>query len=266
MYELKTINGKDVYIFENHNIAIIPWVIIKKKIKDDHLGLLTLDFHPDTNEAFRNYLIRSSNQGSSEKTRENERKNLLDGIDIDKTADLERSVDLLKHDEQIDFAIRKGILDFAQVIQYQGLQEKFSIGEEFPEDRILMIQNFCAVGCSKETHDCSCVIEHSNQAIESILLNDRLLQTKEYLTNIGKQNYLNKPYILDIDLDYFRTKRSINPEDPTAIYKLIRASAGITIAKESECVLQERLAGEVITSEYLLERILEIISTALTKE
>jgi len=44
------------------------------------------------------------------------------------------------------------------------------------------------------------------------------------------------PYVLDIDLDYFRTIKSLTPDDPSAFHDLIRRAVAITIATEPDYV------------------------------
>lgn len=69
-------------------------------------------------------------------------------------------------------------------------------------------------------------------------------------------------YILDVDLDYFQTRKSIEPEDARTFYRLIRESGIITVALEPACVESGRLEGETITSDFLLARLLEHIEKA----
>ena len=44
------------------------------------------------------------------------------------------------------------------------------------------------------------------------------------------------PYILDIDLDAFHSRKAITPDDPSTLHRLIRNAVAITIATEPECV------------------------------
>jgi hypothetical protein len=80
---------------------------------------------------------------------------------------------------------------------------------------------------------------------------------------IGLSNVDAKPYILDIDLDYFHSEKSINPTDTTAFYRLIRNSVAVTIATEPECVEYLRLDGSAVTAPMLLDRLKEHIKAAM---
>ena len=71
-------------------------------------------------------------------------------------------------------------------------------------------------------------------------------------------------YILDIDLDYFHTQKSISPHNQFFFSKLVKESVAITIAKESRCVLDLRTDGEEITSKSLLKDLLDHIARILS--
>ena len=64
-------------------------------------------------------------------------------------------------------------------------------------------------------------------------------------------------YILDIDLDFFRTAKSVNPNNKEVFYHLIRQSKIITIATEPGYI------EKGITADYLLNKILYHIEEAM---
>ncbi len=64
-------------------------------------------------------------------------------------------------------------------------------------------------------------------------------------------------YILDIDLDFFRTAKSVNPNKKEIFYDLIRQAKIITIAMEPDYI------EEGITADYLLSKILYHIEEAM---
>jgi hypothetical protein len=70
------------------------------------------------------------------------------------------------------------------------------------------------------------------------------------------------PYILDIDLDYFGTIKSLTPDDPSAFHDLIRRAVAITIATEPNYVHDLSLNHE-LTSEYALQQIIGHIDNAM---
>lgn len=80
------------------------------------------------------------------------------------------------------------------------------------------------------------------------------------------QSGINEKYILDIDLDYFHTMKSISPDNSAVFYNLIRQSEIITVALERGCVQQCKEiyhVNEEFGSDELLERLLEHINRAL---
>ncbi len=71
-------------------------------------------------------------------------------------------------------------------------------------------------------------------------------------------------YILDIDLDYFRTEKSIKPSDNSTFYSLIKDALCVTIAREPSCVEDLKMKRESINSKFLQETIISHIEKAMT--
>jgi hypothetical protein len=133
-----------------------------------------------------------------------------------------------------------------------------------PEDGIFEIS---AVGCEERSHgdDChrdDCCRLQADQAIESIML-DRLIQNANSMAqSVNIDSIVQSPYVLDLDLDYFRTVKSLFPDDSVVFYRLIRNAVGITIATEPNYVKLTRL-DEDLTSECALKKIVGHIVKAL---
>ena len=109
--EKREINGKWVYVFESHNIALEAWAELKAIHHE--LNLITLDHHTDTNPAFgRSSFVRDYARGDQAKETEriNERVAEIDWRNKDQ---IQKAVAELRNDEQIDAAIRLGIFSFA---------------------------------------------------------------------------------------------------------------------------------------------------------
>ena len=68
-------------------------------------------------------------------------------------------------------------------------------------------------------------------------------------------------YILDFDLDYFRSKESINPSCTKALYELISKASLVTIAKERDFVEDEGLSCADETDPGRADIFLEIMLT-----
>lgn len=113
----------------------------------------------------------------------------------------------------------------------------------------------------KSPHDFECQIPH-NQGIETIFINDKLNIMNQMMPGIIENNEIKADYILDIDLDYFHSSKSIQPQDPNLFYSLIRNSAIITIATEPWYVSQWKKWDNDISSDFLLEKMLIHIENA----
>jgi len=120
-----------------------------------------------------------------------------------------------------------------------------------PNDRIFEI---CVVGCEERSHGDDCHRLQADQAIESITL-DRLIHNANSMAQSANiDSIVQSPYVLDLDLDYFRTLKSLSPDDSVVFYQLIRNAVGLTIATEPNYVEQLRL-DEELTSECAWEKI-----------
>jgi len=86
---------------------------------------------------------------------------------------------------------------------------------EDPENHIFVISHDCAIGCNRMPHNDDCVVEHGNMILESIYLDDQLARGAEMSRCVGIDHLEAQPYILDIDLDAFHSRRAIEPADPS---------------------------------------------------
>ncbi|WP_320534459.1 hypothetical protein [Robbsia andropogonis] len=80
----------------------------------------------------------------------------------------------------------------------------------------------------------------------------------------GVPEFKSMPYILDIDLDYFHSERSIEPVESNTFYQLICNALAVPIATEPWYVDRLKTAGSTITAEWLLERMTRHIEAAMT--
>lgn len=293
-YEKMNVSGKKVYVFEDHAMAILPWREIHKDIGKQPY-LITLDYHTDTLDAFLReaYALYGDDDINSKKYREEAYARVR--REGPKSADWAQQ--LLRSDEHIDFAIKAGIISHSFSIQYANNWGTLSNEEErynseveaaggalivhianiiinqpeeqyftynVPKNRMFIVPHGCAIGCNKSPHDDDCLILHANQAIENCYLSDQIEKIKRMSVTSGlsKFSIFEQPFILDIDLDYFRTKNAINPKHTSIFYALIKNAAAITIAQEPECVEMLRLDNK-LDSKYLLSSLLEHIKRAM---
>lgn len=79
--------------------------------------------------------------------------------------------------------------------------------------------------------------------------------------SVGIEDIRLSPFILDIDLDYFRTIAALSPQDPTIFYELVNKAVAITIATEPSFVERLKLDSQ-LTSSYALQKVIEHIKIA----
>lgn len=283
--ERREIGGKSVYIFEPHNIAFGAWAEIKRRHKDN-LILITLDHHTDTAMAFRKSDFVHDGRGrSTEDVIEDRIRERLSQVDWRDVSSVEKAVSALSNDEQIDAAIRVGIFSFAfcinhhdetrSVEQQQWLEDngwqraeikrpESPFTYEMPDNRAFEIRGTCDVlGCKKRPHNDACYRYAADRAIESAMLRS-LIDTANNMAHFaGIEDITRAPYVLDIDLDYFKTIRSLSPDDASVFHGLIRNAVAITIATEPNYVHDLKLDQE-LTSEYALERVIQHIDEAVS--
>jgi hypothetical protein len=248
--EKREIHGKPIYIFESHNAALEAWADIKTN-HDEELLLVTLDHHTDTHEAFVGYAHRANN-------------NNPDGVDPimeerlarvswrDKKTVIDAVADL-KNDEQIDAALKLGLFSLAFCINNEH-RNTDSEGRAIVSNKsIYLIGKECESDCDEKLH--------AEEVIESLLLGRLIDRANSLALTAGIEDVTQVPYVLDIDLDYFRTQSSLSPTDDRVFRTLIRNAVGITIATEPSYVRFGRLDGK-LTSDYALGRVLEHIARA----
>lgn len=270
LVDKRQIAGKDIHIFESHSTAIVPWGQIRCK-RSNAPNLITLDYHTDTREAFLH----------------------LSKIDVRNEESLYEAAKNLRNDEQIDAAIRADIISSAFIISYddqstQSREEKKYYDENYggvncmrtnlegfqstypprpytydvPESKMFVVGASEGFEYDKDSGDAD-EKQHFDLAIESPYLDKKLQIINEMYSSVGIKNVLEQDYILDIDLDYFKTRNSIEPRDKKTFYNLIKSAHAVTIAMEPYFVNVEKYPGEKIAPDFLLEALLRHIHSAL---
>ena len=90
------------------------------------------------------------------------------------------------------------------------------------------------------------------------------MRAEEIRWCLGLANVEAEPYILDIDLDAFHSRRATNPEDGATFHRLIRNAQAITVATESECVEELWLyENDAMDSTELLAELVRHIGEAM---
>jgi len=277
--------GKDIYTVDDHHKALAPWALIRRDL--DHApNLITIDHHTDTHEAFLGHAhlkMMDSGGDAWELAR-----SLVKRIDCRDDQSLAWAIEHLRHDEHIDAATISGVVNYAFCIQLSDSggnpsteQQAYDADRQArwpqpptlpsplrpmtyadPANHVFVISHDCAIGCARMPHNDDCVVEHGNMIIESIYLNDQLVRGAEMSRCVGLVHLEVQPYILDIDLDAFHSRRAIEPADPSTFYRLIRNAEAITVATEAECVDELKFDDEPIDAEMLLDRLMTHIESA----
>jgi hypothetical protein len=231
----RPLRGRPTSIFENHATAILPWAELKKDIKED-LYLITLDHHTDTNPSYLRSLFQQV--GRNLPLMEELRKERVDSINISSSESMLKALDGLYHDEHIDLSIRCGIFKRAFVIQHSH----HSLLPEWEKQSMTVFPTECDLSVtSNDDRD-----RYFDRALEDDFLTRQLHQLP--LAFSLKKH----PYILDIDLDYFKTKKSLIPVQSECIKHLIDQASAITIAKESEWV-QRLFCDDMINTDDMID-------------
>jgi hypothetical protein len=291
------IGGKPVALFEKHHFALLPWHDWRLSLPAPP-RLLSLDYHADSMIAFRGYACAAA-AGSRARpdwgiVAEIERQRRMSRVVENDPASVEDAVRDLHNDEHIDAALHAGILDIAFVVSHdcdeflrsneqivldlkcvpQEDLDPDMIGGPIPEipavapppfsysipkNRVVILED-------KEfgNDDEARTRRWRDSLIESEFLAERLALIDHISTSAGIPRLFERPFILDIDLDAFNTRRAIAPVDSAVFYNLVRRAVGITIAREPECVTFYQYKGEELTAEWLEEALIAHLNAALS--
>lgn len=228
--ELK-IKDKKIFICEEHHHVLTFWNAFKK----EKPYLLTFDYHTDVHWAFQSFL--------SAKNYASEIEALIEKI---KDNDFE-TIRKLRHDEHIDAAIKAGLIEKALVYSINRYRSKpnrvhlIDGGEIYANEPIIINTSFD---------------DNADTVIEAKNLENSFQKFDEIL----KRNIWLKNFILDIDLDFFRTCKSLHPENVSFFKKILDKSKAISIAKESVYVNQwKKKYDRKISVDYILKHLIELI-------
>lgn len=247
-----SVNGKPIAVFEDHHYALIPW----RRWHDSFgkIRLITIDHHCDTQEAFQS---ASCNDRGIDRRKQAAFRAAIDPRD---EQTIEQAVSNLRNDEHIDAAIRSGILDAAFIVHEQNARAVRSVEDtafwdkaatltgvekilyvrdaprpELPMTYAMPDHRMVAIDPTYYLREDDQVYPWPDLVIESEHLEDRLATFEQILRSACEASLEENPYVLDVDMDAFRTYRALQPQDPTTFHRLIRGAVGITIARERVC-------------------------------
>jgi hypothetical protein len=212
--------GKSVRIVESHEEVLGDWADAARRVGRP-LTLVTLDRHLDTTPALTaGYSETGAGEGL---VRWSER--VLSRYRGASPDALEELVARLQNDEHIDAALRLGIVARALIISSQMGRTGDS-----PVGGVSVFRPVCAPGCASVSHvDAGCERRRYDTMLEPTLL-------RPALAHLGLDVDSGEPYVLDIDLDAFSTRKSLDPADASVFHALIAGAHSVTIAREPEYV------------------------------
>ncbi len=230
------IREKNIFICEDHHQVLQFW----HAYKDSCPYLLTFDHHTDLHLAFNHYIYHN---GEKEKTWEEQRKALLDGISANDPSAIEK----LTHAEHIDAAIKTGIIKKALVYSENSYYSR--------QEEVYTIDGNSQYAGQNIINNCNYIEMQSLISSETLSSN-----FKKFDLCIPKSQWFHN-YILDIDLDFFKSTKSFENKDLTFFKNLIDNCIAVSIATEPIFVKgwQEEY-DSMLTVEYLLDKILKIIA------
>ena len=211
-------SGKTVLVEQHHHV-LLPWCALAQ---DTGLRFhaVTLDHHTDVLAAFTRSAVKGDFDASSEES-------------------VRRNLELLHHDEHIDWALKSGVL---------------------ASSRILSHENFTMPADPRITISCDPLWPSSQEILEgSAAARSAAAQVLERGFLARQIPEIPDPLILDIDLDYFLCDAALHPRDPSFFQELAERARLITVSRESDWVRLLRFRGETISADSLWDCLLTLL-------
>lgn len=225
-------------VVDSHHKVLHAWAEYRRTLEKPP-RLLTLDHHTDTSKPFRNYF--NGKYGPDHEQTETLRASLLAAIDFKSASSITNAIEKLSNDEHIVTAIKSGIISSALVLAHNAYDTDLATYKEHK----IICRSVDRKPNSKKLLRSDCDI-----VLESFFLNDALASFNDLLAAAAEPALHEEAYILDIDLDYFNTLKSISPDDTSTIKKLAQHAGLVTVATESmhvkNCALDLGLTSEIL--------------------
>jgi hypothetical protein len=285
----ENISGKSVFTFDSHHEALLPWAQCARDLGITP-RLLTLDFHSDTRPAFIGHSAVDIAADADDEDWESRAAVEVAKINFRDDDTVREAILKLRYDEHISAAVQSGIIDIAFAIVGGSITNEFQSNEQraaeaewrerwqehpwapipkaaapytysIPDERIIELPHQ-----KVRAKDQPPSKVYANMALETTFLRGRLDLIETITKSVGVPGLFEAPFILDIDLDYFNTRKAIQPADHLVFHELIRRAEIITIAREPSCVNTCQLRGEGLTSDWLEIELKRHIREALSTQ
>jgi len=204
-----------------HHEVLAFWAAWKRGHGDAEVDVLCLDHHTDVVRAFRDDSVPAG-EGAWRSP--------------EAVAD---AISRLRHDEHFDWAVRSGLVREVYIASHTCATPPAC-------DRLHVL-------CDPRWPDENEFLrdqERCRALADSVLESDYLIRQFG-----GIDRY--DPFILDIDCDYFLTRRALFPEDAAYFDALLRRAELVTVSLESDWVRLLRFRGEDISGTVIAEALAE---------
>mgnify|MGYP006423816123 CR=1 FL=1 len=242
-----------IEVVDSHHKVLLAWSAYRKTLNAAP-QLITFDHHTDTSRPFRNYIhqeMRSQNKELSEDQFLALQQDLLAKVNFNEPATIISAIKNLSNDEHIVTAIESQIISSAFVIAHNCENTDLNI---YKQHKIICRE----IGFKQTQFGLN---QDHDSVLNSTLIDSSLSGFNKILRLNNDPKILDNNYILDVDLDYFNTFKSIEPQDSASFLNLVKNAGLITIATEPDYV-ESCSIDKMLNSEYLLKKLLSLINTS----
>jgi hypothetical protein len=234
-------------IVDSHHKVLPGWAEYRKTLAQPP-RLITLDYHTDTSKPFRRFLKKTYGDSLENDSRA---RGLLGSMDFKSPDSMNNAVKHLNNDEHIMAAIMSGIISSAFVVAHSARDTDLATYGEFK----VMCRAIDPDPQSRKVERFLC-----DQVLESAFLKDKIESLNKDLMQLGEVALFDAPYILDIDLDYFNTLKSVQPENADMFRSMVQRAGLISVATEPDYVNHCSL-DQGLTSDILLSNLMTLIQS-----
>ena len=214
------LGGKETFIVAEHHQVLPIWQSFYEQ-NGIAPAVVTLDHHTDTLPSFSRISTQNSN------------------FKIPSNLKIDEILKFLQHDEHIDYALKSGMVKSSVIIAHTQ-------SEIVADERITLLSD--------------------GFLSDEIPLNDPKLIT--YFDSALEDEFLKqfelffpqKPYILDIDLDYFKTFRSLEPKNFSIFRRLAENAEIITLSREEIWIKLLTFEDSNFNSNYVIKGLQKLLN------
>lgn len=240
------IHGKRIYITDHHQQVLLPWYLEYVNQEYKSFELFTFDYHSDTIFPFSRYAYDVL---EDRRLHEAFKKDKINKVKSKLSVDsIKKLISNIRNDEFILAALELDIINRFTSMNFSPHTHPRNIGVEH-KPRTICSCNYFPPGKHCE--------------FDEVLCKYCIPRLDDNFMNSYKFDLPSKPYILDIDLDYFQTINNFKYKELTYFKNLVVNSSFLTIAK-SESNFTLTVNDETTTIDDVEKALLEIIDIALS--